>query len=95
MVTNLVWAPPSLTPGSATGEVAISFIDSGGVTSIGVAKPDPELAGHGDVEQGVDLVLAFPGRDLADGEALVASPSAPGRSGTSLEIQLILISVRS
>ena len=39
MVTNLVWAPPSLTPGNATGDVAISFMASGGVTSIGVAKP--------------------------------------------------------
>ena len=39
MVTNFVCAPPSLTPGKATGDVAISFIDSGGVSSSLVAKP--------------------------------------------------------
>ena len=95
MVTNLVWAPPSLIPGRATGEVATSFIASGVSFDHRGGEADPELAGHGDVEHGVDLVLALPGRDLADGEALVGLLQLPERSGTSLEIQLTLISARS
>ena len=66
MVTNLVCAPPSLTPGSAYREVAISFIDSGGVSSIFVAKPTLQPAGDRDVEHGVDRVLALARRDLTD-----------------------------
>ena len=71
MVTNLVWAPPSLTPGRATGDVAISFMASGGVIEHRGGEADPELAGHRHVEEGVDLVLALSGRDLPDGEPLV------------------------
>ena len=71
MVTNLVWAPPSLTPGRATGDVAISFMASGGVTSIGVAKPTRSWPADRHIQEGVDLVLALPSRDLPDGETLV------------------------
>ena len=72
MVTNFVCAPPSLTPGNATGDVAISFIASGGVSSSLVGESHLEVTGHRDVEHRVDRVLALAGRDLADRPALVA-----------------------
>ena len=59
-------------PGSATDDVATSFTACGSIGIMVVPNPTLSSAGHRDVEHGVDLFLALPGRDLADGEAFVA-----------------------